>query len=128
MFDSNHQNMYLESELTERTRHFSMEEFCAPRNLMLLYDESNTSDTSNSQTEIAATTLDTAIAPTSSSKIHFKAYTKFKPKSCKFPDLMTCPAIWAFLHQSIRDFKNSQWQEYSPNLTSNQQRALQCLQ
>lgn len=44
----------------------------------------------------------------------------FKWRSRKFPDLLTCPSIWAFLHQSIKDLIQQKWQEIPSNLTLTQ--------
>lgn len=43
---------------------------------------------------------------------------RFKPKSFNFPDLMSCPTIWAFLHQFIKDFKHHKWQDCTSNLST----------
>lgn len=42
IYDKDRQNTNLERELTERTRNFTMDEFCALHDLMLLYDEGST--------------------------------------------------------------------------------------
>lgn len=125
LFDSHRQNTNLERGLTERTRHFTMAEFCALRDLMLLYDESNINNISHAQLEPSEVPHETTVTP-----IFFVIHTfniasnRFKPKSQNVPDLMTCPAIWAFLHQSNKDFKSKNWQDITPNLTHSQQCAL----
>lgn len=99
IFDKDRHNTNLERELTERTKHFTMEKFHALRDLMLLYDEGNTED-------LPGPGRVTPLKPSSTSLSNSLNVPKnFKPKSRSFPDLMTCPAIWAFLHQSIKDIK-----------------------
>lgn len=84
-FDKSHQQTQLERELTERTKHFSMEEFRALPDLMLLYNEGSTDD------------VDPPPSGQRSSAPHTESYTKpkpmFKPRSRNFPDLMTCLII-----------------------------------
>lgn len=41
---------------------------------------------------------------------------------------MTCPAVWAFLHESIKTLKKQQWPDLSPNLTKKQTEVLNKLQ
>lgn len=41
---------------------------------------------------------------------------------------MTCPAIWAFLHATIRDLKQQHWHEIPSNLNTSQIKALKSLQ
>lgn len=53
---------------------------------------------------------------------------RFKLNSGQFPDLFTCPAIWAFLHQSITDFKKETRPKIPPNLNKGQIQALKSLQ
>ena len=125
IFDEDRHNISLERELTERTKDFTMDEFRALRDLMLLYDEGCTDDSPAAPT--AGTSGVTSVIPevTVGSSQHGSTKSKkFKPTSRKFPDLMTCPAIWAFLQQTIKDLKRSRWQSFHPNLTSNQQKAL----
>lgn len=43
--------------------------------------------------------------------------TPLKIKSKAFPDLLTCPSIWAFLHECILSLKKERWQTSPSNLT-----------
>lgn len=110
-------------ELEERTKHFSMNEFRALRDLMLLYNEGAVEDIAPSPapplgTLPAPSTVTTASCPTR----HFRL------RSRRFPDLMTCPAIWAFLHATIRDPKQQHWHEIPSNLNTSQTKTLKSLQ
>lgn len=49
IFDKDRANLSLERDLAERTKHFSMEEFRALRDLMLLYEEGAVEDPHPSQ-------------------------------------------------------------------------------
>lgn len=108
-----------------------MEEFCALHDLMLLYDEGATGDPSGfNQDTLVDPDGTVAILANRPPPLPMQSNVpnRFKSKSRNFPDLMTCPAIWAFLHQSIKDLKQNKWQDFSSNLTTNQLLALKCLQ
>lgn len=78
-----------------------MQEFRVRWDLMLLFEEGALDDDLPS-------TLDIHLgSPTSPPLAENPGEIKkpFKPKSRNFPDLMTCPAIWDFLYQSIKEIK-----------------------
>lgn len=93
-----------------------MDEFRALRDLMLLYEESSG--------EIPAPSFETVTQDLACTTTG----TCFKPKSSHFPDLLTCPNIWAFLQLTIRDLKSQQWSRPETNLTLDQSEALKSLQ
>lgn len=96
-----------------------MDEFRALRNLMLLYDEGAVEDFDASPAPPNDTTLylNPVIFPNRSTR-------QFQLLSRRFPNLMTCPAVWAFLHAAIRDLKQQHWHNIPSNLTPNQTKAL----
>lgn len=129
IYDKGRQNTNLERELTERTKDFTMDEFCSLHDLMLLYDEGFTDDPLTPlPVDLSGVTDGPTPAAILTMPLKINKPKKFKPKSWKFPDLMTCPAIWAFLQHSIKDLKRNHWQDLPPNLTRNQQLALKQLQ
>lgn len=106
IFDKDRQKAHLERELTEWTKHFTMEEFRTLRDLMLLYEEGATKSDPGSTLVDSLGTAPFDLVPDSRPQLQPTTSKIFKPKSRNFPDLMTCPAIWAFLHQSIKDIKH----------------------
>lgn len=75
--------------------------------LMLLHEEGAIKDSSGSTWDdplVAAVSMAAPLDPPLFQSTDLK---RFKPKSCNFPDLITCPAIWEFLHQSIKDIKKT---------------------
>lgn len=50
---------------------------------------------------------------------------KFKPKSQRFPDLMTNPNVWAFLSSTVNDIKRMTFTPTHNNLTQPQLQAIQ---
>lgn len=85
-----------------------MQEFRTLRDLMLLYEEGAISGGSTAPSEIAV-----SLSPPSPTEDGGNRKS-FKLKSQKFPDLMTCPAIWAFLFESIQTLKKQQWPDLPP--------------
>lgn len=112
IFDKERKQANLERELVKRTKHFSMEEFRALRDLMLLYDEGATDDTSSSSPPSKESKVETVHPPA-------QPVSRFK---------LTCTAIWALLHQSIIDLKKETWPKIPPNLNKGQIQALKSLQ
>ena len=120
IFDGDRACVGLEHELAERTKQFTVAEFRALRDLMLLYDESNPEHTE----PISVPEPDLSQEPPS-----IRSPRKlFRLPSRRFPDLMTCPSIWSFVQATIRDLKRQEWQKITPNLTNNQMKALKTLQ
>lgn len=123
IFDSDRNQKRLEKDHTEQIKHFTMDEFRALRDLMLLYEESSGESSAPSvetpSGDISRTTTDTC------SK--FTTDTRFKPKSRHFPDLLTCPNVWVFLQLTIRDLKSQQWSTPDMNLIPEQTEALKSL-
>lgn len=128
IYDKERHNINLERELSERTQAFTMDEFRALRDLMLLYDEGSTDDCRMPPVLGAPGTIGGPSLETPSLSLPKPPPSKFKPRSRRFPDLSTCPVIWAFLQQTIKDIKQNQWRTFHPNLTLNQQTALLALQ
>ena len=119
IFDQDRTRVGLERELSERTKQFTVAEFRALRDLMLLYDESNPEHIESSSSSNSS--LSEAPPPIRPSRKPFRL------PSRRFPDLMTCPAIWAFVQATIRDLKRQEWHQVTPNLTDNQTKALKTL-
>lgn len=117
--------MNLEKELAEKTKNVTISETRALRDLMLLFDEGEVeSDALNgSPDSIPSNESDIA---TSSRYLNSKSSLKAKSKA--FPDLMTCPSVWAFLHECILSLKKEQWLTLPSNLTQQQSRAISKLQ
>lgn len=90
--------------------------------LMLLYDERATEDITPSPPSPSVPMVST------STSSQTRLTKQFRLRSCKFPDLMTCPAIWTFLHEAIRDLKKQHWHEIPSNLNTRQIKALMSLQ
>lgn len=99
MYDKERKNAQLEHALLEHTKNYTMQEFRALRDLMLLYEESNPEP-----------------AQTQSSIIVNTQTTKFKAKSKKFPNLNLCPEIWTFLTQTIKLLKKHQMESFFTQL------------
>lgn len=99
IFDKQHAKRNLERELAECTKHFSMEEYRALRDLMLMYDEGAVEDSGPSPV-VPLTAPQIITTPTRG-----PVSKPFRLRSCKFLDLITCPAIWAFVQATIRDLK-----------------------
>lgn len=128
IFHKDRQNINLKHKLTEHTKYFIMEAFHALRDLMLLYEEGAIEDSSGSTQDGSLDAAVSTAAPEDTPLTQSTIPKKFKPKSQNFPDRMTCPAIWAFLDQSIKDIKHQEWQNCTSNLTTNQLSALKRLQ
>lgn len=126
IFDKDRQSLNLEKELAEKTKHFTMNEFKALRDLMLLYEEGAT-ETVDSVTDPALPTLISQITMTSTSHT-LPPNSKADKLKLKSPNLMTCPPIWVFLHESIKSLKRQQWPELPSILNLQQKRVIKTLQ
>ena len=89
IFDPDKKRLREERELSEQIKKYSMKEFRALRDLILLLDENDTSNSS----------------PTNEPSDTNKKLQKFKKKSDQFPDLNTNPQIAAFLMATVREIK-----------------------
>lgn len=95
---------------------FTVQDFRALKILIQLLDENESSgDLTESTSEEEE--LDSEVAPEP---------WKFKVKSQKFPNLQTCPAVWAFLKQTKKQTENFLFSRHiEENLSQVQQQALQ---
>lgn len=91
LFDDQHIRFKRDKELSESIKHFTMEEFRAFRDLILLLEENERSVPLGSATDTIHTSIPVVVKPK-----------KFKPKSKKFSDLTSNPHIWAFLTATIQ--------------------------
>lgn len=110
IFDKDRKKLNLEKELTERTKHFSMQEFRALRDLILLYEEGTTNVSCSAASANSFDIVSEGHPVPDSPIMETNRNTgKFKIKSRTFPDLMICPSVWAFLYESIKSHKKQQW-------------------
>lgn len=124
MFDQDTVQARQEREFSESIKHYTMEDFRALHDLMLLLEEnSDTNDSTNTNPEPMPDTLfqlpSTLITNTVPSVTN-----KFKPKSRRFLDLAMNSYVWAFLVEVVSDIKQMQITSYPSNLTSAQRTAI----
>lgn len=82
-------------DISESIKHSTMDERRAFRDLILLLEESDSSEPGVPITDSSEPTP--SLGP--------KSIKKFKSKSKKFPDLTTNPQVWAFLTATIGDIR-----------------------
>lgn len=103
MFDQDSVRARQEQEFSKSIKHYTMEDFRALRDLMLLLEENN-DDIDPTSTNSQSVPNVTSQSPITSSITNtFSVSTKFKPKSQRFPDLAMNLFVWAFLVGVVSD-------------------------
>lgn len=121
MFDQDRRCVNLEKELAEKNKNVTIAESRALRDLILLLDEGEVESNVSDGTPDSPSSGQMDII---SNLRHPNPKPSLKRKSRAFPDLMTCPSIWAFLHECILSLKKEQWQTLPSNLTQQQFQAV----
>lgn len=110
LFDHDQIRSKQDRDLSKSIKHFTMEEFRAFRDLILLLEENETVDPPTHNT----------ITNSPSPAVKPRPATKFKPKSRKFPDLTTNPQIWAFMTATTGELRHLTVDPMPKNVSSDQ--------
>lgn len=116
LFDNDRLQSIQDKQILEQVKNYTMEDFQALQDLILLLDENNHSD------QIDTSSISEPLSDTSA------PFGTFKCKSQCFPDLTTNPNIWSFLMGTVNDIKQMNIIPKPHNLTPAQTKAISKLQ